>query len=123
MPANNCKIMTDAMLKQFNDKYSIVYKAETDQFIVSLKSWNRSSIHDASEKFSINSKKNPKRKIVFASVAIDIFKELQSDDKTKHISIFDVQNAVNKLKVMYQKITKQKILELCMKGFSGIKKI
>lgn len=123
MPANNSKVLSDKVLAQLNDKYSIVYNANDNTLVVSLKSWNRSTVHDASKWFHINSKVKPKKKIVFSREVIEIFKELQLDTKTKHITLFDAQNAANKLKVMYQKITKQKIIELCMKGFDGIKRI
>lgn len=123
MPANNSRVLSDDMLEQLKNKYSIVYNVENNTLTVSLKTWNRSTVHDADAFFHINSKSKPKRKVVFGALAIDIFKELQQDDKTKHITLFDVQNAVNKLKVMYQKITKQKVVELCMKGFDGIKRI
>lgn len=123
MPANNSKVMSDEILEALNNKYSIVYNAENNTLIVSLKTWKRSTVHNADDFFHINSKVNPKRRVIFSKTAIDIFKELQQNDKTKHITLFDVQNAANKLKVMYQKVTQQKVVELCMKGFDGIKRI
>lgn len=123
MPANNCRVLSDELLAQLNDKYSVVYNPDDNTLVVSLKKMRRTTVHNADGWFHINSKVKPKKKIVFSREVIEIFKELQQDAKTKYITIFDAQNAANKLRVMYQKITKQKIIELCMKGFDGIKRI
>ena len=123
MPANNARVMSDELLKAFNDKYSVVYNPRTNELVVSLKKWKRSTSHDAEQPFFINSRSNPKRKVCFSSEVVSMFKVFQQDDKLKHISIFDMQNAANKLRVMYQRVTKEKVIELCTKGFSGIKRI
>ena len=123
MPANNSRVMSDELLKMFNDKYAIVYNPQTNELIVSLKKWKRSTTHDADKPFFINSRVNPKRKVCFSFDIVSMFKDFQQNDKLKHISLFDMQNAANKLRVMYQRVSKEKVIELCVKGFAGIKRI
>lgn len=123
MPANNSRVMSDELLKQFNDKYSVVYNPQTNELIVSLKKRKRSTSHDAERPLFISSRSKPKRKVCFSADVVLMFKEFQQDDKLKHISIFDMQNAANKLRVMYQRVSKEKVIELCIKGFAGIKRI
>lgn len=54
---------------------------------------------------------------------IEIWKELSQEKKYSYATIFDIQNAATTLKVMYQPITKQKIIELLKHKFDGIKKV
>lgn len=122
MPANNSKLMSDILLKKIKDKYVVEYDAEQDEIVVGLTTCKRKTIHSRKEPFHINSKK-PKRKICFSMTVIDLFIDFQSEESTKDITIFDVQNAVIELKIMYQKITKISVLNLIRKKFEGIKKI
>ena len=122
MPANNSRVLSRQQLKQFNDKYKVTYDADTNSIIVNIASTARTTRHDADKPFHINAK-CLKRKVCFDMTIIEIWKELTQDKKTANITIFDVKNAVTTLKVMYQPITKQKILELYKHNFEGIKKV
>lgn len=122
MPANNSKVMSQPLLQKLNMKYIIKYDKDNDAIVVSLSTCKRVTIHDANRPFHINAKKY-KRKICFNMTVIDIWKELSEEKKYSIYTIFDVQNAATTLKVMYQPITKQKIIELLKHKFEGIKKV
>lgn len=122
MPANNSKIMSQQMLQKLNMKYVIKYDSEKDKIVVSLSTCKRVTIHDADKPFHINAKKY-RRKVCFNMTVIEIWKELSQEKKYSYATIFDVQNAATTLKVMYQPITKQKIIELLKHKFDGIKKV
>lgn len=121
MPANNSKIMGEVLLKQIKAKYLISYDAESNVINVSLSTCKRVTKHDVGA-FIINSKK-PKRKFCFSESVVKMWVELQQDDKTKDITLFDVQNATTALRVMYQKVTKQNVVKLIKEKFDGITKI
>ena len=123
MPANNSKVMSDTLLNEIKAKYQVKYVKETNDLIVSLSTCCRKTSHKADRPFHINSKSKPKRKICFCQTVIDLFVDFQSNEKTSNITIFDVQNAVNSLRVMYQKITKQNVINFIKSKFNGIKKI
>ena len=122
MPANNSKIMSQSLLDKLKAKYRINYDAQTNVIIVGLTTCKRETIHFANMPFHINSKK-PKRKVCFNTQVIGMWIDFQKDDTTKDITIFDVQNAVTELKVMYQKINSKNVLALIRKKFEGIRKI
>lgn len=123
MPANNSKIMSDSTLAMMKNKYKVEYDKEKNEMIVSLSTCARKTRHTAKQSFHINSKVNPKRKVCFSIPIINIFIECQNDPKTKDITIFDIQNAATSLKVMYQRVTKQSVVNFVNKKFDGIKKI
>lgn len=123
MPANNSKVMSDTLLNELKAKYKVDYDKDSNALIVSISTCCRKTSHQANMPFHINSKSKPKRKICFGQTVIDLFVEFQSDEKTSNITIFDVQNAVNSLRVMYQKITKQNVINFIKSKFNGIKKI
>lgn len=122
MPANNIKIMGDTLLEKIKAKYRVSYDEQTNSILVGLTTCKRITSHSADEGFHINSKK-PKRKICFSKDVIALFIECQKEDKTKDITIFDIQNAAISLKVMYQKVTLKSVVDFIRKKFEGIKKI
>lgn len=122
MPANNSKIINSELLQKLNMKYRIMYDKEKDIILVTLSTCKRITVHDANKPFHINAKKYG-RKICFNMTVIDIWKDIIQNKKTSHITLFDVQNAATMLKVMYQPITKDKIVNLLKNKFTGIKKI
>lgn len=121
MPANNSKIMSDILLKQIKSKYIISYDSAENVVKVALSTCKRVTKHQPGA-FIINSKK-PKRKFCFSESVVLMWIEFQQDDKTKDISLFDVQNASTALRVMYQKVTKQNVIKLIKEKFDGITKI
>lgn len=123
MPANNAKVMDDIVRKQMNDKYRISYDESNDKIVVELTTCKRKTLHDSSVSFCILSKRKPKRKIVFSLEDITIWLECLKDEKTKHITLIDVHDTIVKLKVMYQKASKEKVYELLQKDSTKIKKI
>lgn len=122
MPANNSKIISPQLLQKLNLKYNVSYDKDNDRIIVALSTCKRVTIHDANKPFHINAKKY-NRKICFNMTVIDIWKQITQNKSTAYYSIFDVQNAATMLKVMYQPVTKDKILALLKQKFNGIKKI
>lgn len=122
MPANNSKVMSQQMLHKLNSKYVIKFDKESDTIVVALSTCKRETVHDANKPFHINAK-TFKRKVCFNMTVIDIWKELSQEKKTSMYTIFDVQNAATLLKVMYQPVTKQKILEQLKHKFEGIKRV
>lgn len=119
---NNAKVLSSALLQKFKDKYIITYVPEDDTVQVTCTDCARLTVHKASDGFSINAKKF-NRKISFDKRSIEIWKELLQDDKMKDITIFDVHNALVILKAMYQKPTKERIVEIARCGFNGVKKL
>lgn len=113
--------MSNVLLKQIKSKYVISYDKENDLVLVGLSTCKRVTKHQPTS-FIINSKK-PKRKFCFSEPVVKMWIEFQLDDKTKDISLFDVQNASTALKVMYQKITKENVIKLIKEKFDGITKI
>ena len=122
MPANNSKVLDNDMLHKLNMKYVIKYDKDKDKIVVSLSTCKRVTIHDADKPFHINAKKY-RRKVCFNMTTIELWKEITQEQRYAYITIFDVQNAITTLKVMYQAVTKQKVLELLKHKFDGIKKI
>lgn len=122
MAGNNSKVMSSVLLKKFNNTYTVTYDSENNNIVVGLTTCKRITVHDASKPFHINAKKFH-RKVCFDTFIIELWKELQLEDSTKDITIFDVKNSVTIMKVTYQKITKQKVIELVRKGFNQIKKL
>lgn len=123
MPANNARAMSKDELHALNDKYKISYQSDKELILVELSTCARKTFHWAGKSFSLNSKQNPKRKIVFSETVVKMWQKFQLDDRHKMHTIFDVQNAVVMLKLMYQPVTEQKVIELLRKGFDGIKKL
>lgn len=123
MPANNIKAFTDDELQQLNDKYKVTYSPHANTILVELSTCKRKTTHTAGQPFAIRSKQNPRRKIGFGISVVTMWQEFQDDERMKKYTIFDVQNAFTKLKLMYQPTTKQKVIELLTKGFFGIKRI
>ena len=122
MPANNYRVLSQNILSKLNSKYIIKYDKDANNIVVSLSTCRRVTVHDANKPFHINAK-SLKKKVCFNMTVIDIWKELSQERKYSIYTIFDVQNAANLLKVMYQPITKQKIIEQLKHKFEGIKKV
>lgn len=99
MSRNNIKLLTERQRAEFKEKYYFEY--EPGYVVVKLYDYGRITKHPDNKSFHINS---TIRKLIFSVDAIDIWKTLYKDPKTR-ISLIDVQHAVNSLYVMYQPIT------------------
>lgn len=103
---NNIKLLTDEELAYLNDKYTF----DLDLFgnvVVGNRHYNRQTVHDANETFSLNTKV---KKISFNPKIIELWKKLILEGTD--CSLFDVKQAVTKLYISYQEITKQNVEEL-----------
>lgn len=97
MAGNNIKLLTDRQLVALDEKYS--FDIDGEDIIVKVKDYNRETRHPIDKSFSINSKI---RKITLSSDAILIWSQFY---KSGPYSLFEVQNAINKLYLTYQDIT------------------
>lgn len=118
---NNAKVLSSTTLKKFKSKYVVTFDKANDVIVVGIADSARTTSHNANESFHINSKKFH-RKICFGLDSIRLWKELQEDDSTKDVTIFDVHNAIVMLKAMYQRPDKNKIVEIARNGFDGVKR-
>lgn len=100
---NNIRLLTDAELAYLNDKYTF----DIDMFgnvVVGNRHYNRQTIHDANETFSLNTKV---RKISFNPKIIELWKRLTVEGV--NCSLFDVKQAVTKLYITYQEIDENNV--------------
>lgn len=90
---NNARVLTEEELKFFNDKYS--FEIRDDLVFVKTSNFNRLTVHKAVKGFSLSTSI---RKLTISSDAINAWNE----HFREKYSLIDVQNAINKLIVMYQ---------------------
>lgn len=104
--SNNTRVLTPEEYETYKTKYSfIVFE---DNIAVKVKDYNRVTLHSFKETFSINAK--PCRKMSFTPEAMSIWKQmLKSNPQT---NLIDVQQAVNKLHITYQKITLENVKDI-----------
>lgn len=107
MPARNIKVLSQDELDYLNSIYSFEY--EDNMIAVMCK--GRVAIHSATEKFTILT---PINKITLSLDAINYWK------KQSTFSLFDIQNTMNLLKVIYQEVNYENIINYLK---SDIKKI
>lgn len=122
MPDNNRKVLPSAVIKELNRSYTFTYDEEHNQILTSLSNMNRITLHDADKPFPINSVKL-KRKITFNLVDIGFWKEFQQDKSLSIYSLFDIHNAINKLKVTYQRVDRTNLIDVLVNGYNQINKI
>ena len=122
MPDNNRKILTKKILDELNQKYVITYNEATTEINVGFRTSKRVTIHSSNAPFFILNK-TLKKKVVFSLDAINIWKDFQKDSKMSKYTLFDVNNAVNKLKIMYLPAESWRVKEVLENDFSGIKRI
>ena len=122
MPDNNRKALDDMTLYKLKAMYTIEYDEPSNSIVVGLTTCKRKTSHPADKQFCINCKKL-KKKIVFSLLAIEFFKEFSKDKKMNKYTLFDVNNAINKLKIMYQKPDRDNVSNLLRNDFRGIKKL
>lgn len=123
MPDNNRKVLSKDVLKQLREIYSFEYNENTGQIITRLTTCNRVTKHVAFNKFSINCKRL-RKKITFSLDAINIWKETSKEKQNACYSLFDINNIINKLKIMHiSKPNKKLVLDMLTNNFQGIKEI
>lgn len=107
---NNAKLLSADEYKFYKDKYT--FDLYNDNVAVGLVGYNRLTLHPLTEKFFINGliNKKPYRKITFTPDAMAIWKELYLEDK--NYNLVDVQQAVSKLRITFQPISKQNVLDI-----------
>ena len=120
MAGNNRKVLSEAVIAKLNSLYTFVYNTSTNTIDVKLSSKNRTTQHSADNSFQLNLKRF-RKKITFSLTDIDVWKKCQSINKLKHYSLFDIHNASNKLRVMYQEPTFDNIVYILETNFNGIK--
>lgn len=122
MPDNHRKVLSDLLIDKLNATYYFEYDPTDNTVITKLYSCKKATKHDASASFHINAKRIGV-KIVFSVEAISIWQQLQSNKASEKYTLFDVNNAINKLKTMYQKPDRYNVLNILKTNFSGIKRI
>lgn len=103
--SNNIKLLSNDELIAFNEKY--IFEVNNEFIFVKCNNFSRYTIHRLNESFHliVNG-----RKITITPTAINLWNE---SFKEKY-SLFDIQNAINKLIVLLQDVSLknvQKILE------------
>lgn len=119
MSKNNIKLLTHEQLRQFNSKYTI-WIAD-NEICVSTINYAKVTKHPIDAPFHINAKNI--RKIQFSIEAIDIWKKFCSSYKDNIFTLFDVQQAVNSLIIMYQKPTFENVKTLLERDTTKIKRV
>lgn len=117
MARNNVKLLTDNQLAHFNKRYH--FTIDGNDIVVKIDDYERVTRHPIDKAFSINAKKI--RKICFSKQAIDLWIELQKMKKTW--TLVDVQQAVNKLYIMYQPINVDSVRDALSKPTQKIRKV
>lgn len=93
MSKNNIKLLTSEELEAFVKKYK--FEVEGLFIWVEVVNFNRPTVHPKNESFSINCNN---RKLTISPEAIELWEEHFKDK-----NLIEVQQAVNKLILMYQK--------------------
>ena len=100
MARNNVKLLTEAQLNELNAWYIFKLSDDRKNVIVTFSHYNRQTYHSVDSSFSINAK--TVRRITFTKEAIGYWIELL--DKRKKYTLLDVQDAINRMYVFYQKL-------------------
>lgn len=119
MSKNNIKLLTHEQLRQFNSKYTI--ELVENEIHVRTINYAKVTKHPADQAFHINAKNI--RKIQFSIEAIEIWKKFCTSYKENIFTLFDVQQAVNSLIVMYQKPTFDNVKALLERDTTKIRRI
>jgi len=115
MSRNNIKILTDVQLAKLNSKYLFIL--DGDDIVVSNRNYSRDTRHPKNKSFAINSKI---RKVTFSIDAINYWIECVTNDIVDY-SLFDIQQAVNKLYVLYQPINFKSVMKILKTESTKIK--
>lgn len=113
MPARNIKALTREELEFLNNMYFITI--EGNDIVVSTKV--SKTLHNKNELFTL---KTPIRKMSFTKEGIDMWSKYFKD---QYYTLIDVQNMVNVLKITYQDVTPENVLNKLENGIQRIKTI
>lgn len=98
MPANNIHVLKDEEVEMLNGLFS--YEVKDDHLLQTPVSFKRTTAYSINSSFSVRYKYlNKNRKVKIQAYTIKVWLENFKDKYT----LFDVQNAINKLLVTYQK--------------------
>jgi len=111
----NIKILTDTEITVLN--YSYDFEIKSDLILVKSKKINRTVIHNKKEKFYLNTKIS---RITISPLAIQTW---EYQFKNEGYTLFEVQNAINKLYVMYQEPSQNDISKLLKRNTTKITEI
>ena len=114
MPARNIKVLSQDELDYLNS----IYQFEYDDDMVAVMCKGRISIHDANKKFTIST---PISKITLTLDAIEYWKK-QIHNYVSY-SLFDIQNTMNLLKVIYQEVNYENVINYLRNDIKQIKTI
>lgn len=103
MANNNIRVMTEEELKFLKNKYS--FEIKDDLILVTSKNFNRITPHKVDENFTVNAQI---RKVKIDASSVKLWNEYF---KEKY-SLFEVQNVVNILTVLHQKIDLESVEKL-----------
>lgn len=101
MPDNHRIALTDQLVRELEDHYYFVYDEDTDEVITKTKFSSKETRHSAQHTFSVNAKKYGK-KVTFNKEVLDLWKNFRTNKTLSTYSLFAVNNAYSKLKIMYQ---------------------
>lgn len=101
----NIKILEDEDLRKLKEIYSFKYVKEINSVMVIISNYSKQTAHDISKDFIINAKKFGK-KLTISKEAIKFWLN------NTNYNLLDIQNAINRLNLMYQKVTYEKIKEI-----------
>lgn len=113
---NHIKLLDEEKLNILKNKY--LFDIEGNYILVKFNDLKRVTKHPITRPFHINAKGI--RKVCFSMTAINIWKELFKENL---ISLFEVQQAVNKLIITYQKVTKENVVKILSGEDIKIKRI
>jgi len=114
MPARNIKVLSQEELDYLNSIYTFEYEDN----MVAVMCKNRIAIHNADQKFTIST---PISKITLTLDAIEYWKR----QRHNHVSysLFDIQNTMNLLKVIYQEVNYENVMNYLRNDIKQIKNI
>ena len=122
MPDNNRKVLSERMIIALEQMYSFDYDETTNEIITKLSTCKKQTRHSLDKAFPLNVK-SLRKKIVFSAEVLQMWKDFRTDKKLSKFSLFAVNNAIAKLKVMYQKQDKEHVAKLLLTDFNGIRKL
>lgn len=110
--ANNIRLLTNDELTFINKKFRC--RIENEELVVEYSTRMGQCRHSIFESFSINVR--GMRKLTITSFAMLMYDEFCRNNKIDNYTIFDVQNAINILRVSYQSVNKTNVLYVLRKG-------
>jgi len=98
-------ILTKDELKEFNS-YSV--ETRNRNLYITPSNWNRTTVHPMNKDFIVQSKS---RKIILHTYSMKIWSKYFKNE----YSVFDIENAINTLTILYQDITNENIVKILQK--------